>query len=188
MQAMTDACNAVRKNMSSTYCMNAKHTRKKAVMPRDVSKHPQQAATSNTEDGLGRRHGGKATGTQNRVRSGKTPSTCKKNGQVRAHKTKEEGAQKKGSSVGIAGFPKGAPGKYAAIGFWNGAFMLLITAEEPKSGELRHSASKVRMSKNTKRSEVHAPRNTLDNDNDTLREVPHPSNEGLALQARVKGS
>ena len=27
-----------------------------------------------------------------------------------------------------------------------------------------------------------------DNDNDTLREVPHPSNEGLALQARVKGS
>ena len=25
----------------------------------------------------------------------------------------------------------------------------------------------------------------LDNDNDTLREVPHPSNEGLALQARV---
>ena len=24
-----------------------------------------------------------------------------------------------------------------------------------------------------------------DNDNDTLREVPHPSNEGLALQARV---
>ena len=27
-----------------------------------------------------------------------------------------------------------------------------------------------------------------DNDNDTLREVPHPSNEGLALQARVLGS
>ena len=27
-----------------------------------------------------------------------------------------------------------------------------------------------------------------DNDNDTLRKVPHPSNEGLALQARVKGS
>ena len=27
-----------------------------------------------------------------------------------------------------------------------------------------------------------------DNDNDTLRGVPHPSNEGLALQARVKGS
>ena len=27
-----------------------------------------------------------------------------------------------------------------------------------------------------------------DNDNDTLREVPHPSNEGLALQARVSGS
>ena len=26
-----------------------------------------------------------------------------------------------------------------------------------------------------------------DNDNDTLREVPHPSNEGLALQARVYG-
>ena len=26
-----------------------------------------------------------------------------------------------------------------------------------------------------------------DNDNDTLREVPHPSNEGLALQARVSG-
>ena len=25
------------------------------------------------------------------------------------------------------------------------------------------------------------------NDNDTLREVPHPSNEGLALQARVSG-
>ena len=24
-----------------------------------------------------------------------------------------------------------------------------------------------------------------DNDNDTIREVPHPSNEGLALQARV---
>ena len=24
-----------------------------------------------------------------------------------------------------------------------------------------------------------------DNDNDTLRQVPHPSNEGLALQARV---
>ena len=24
-----------------------------------------------------------------------------------------------------------------------------------------------------------------DNDNDTLREVPHPSNEGLALQAKV---
>ena len=24
-----------------------------------------------------------------------------------------------------------------------------------------------------------------DNDNDTVREVPHPSNEGLALQARV---
>ena len=28
---------------------------------------------------------------------------------------------------------------------------------------------------------------TDDNDNDTLREVPHPSNEGLALQARVSG-
>ena len=27
-----------------------------------------------------------------------------------------------------------------------------------------------------------------DNDNDTLRKVPHPSNEGLASQARVKGS
>ena len=27
-----------------------------------------------------------------------------------------------------------------------------------------------------------------DNDNNTLRKVPHPSNEGLALQARVKGS
>ena len=27
-----------------------------------------------------------------------------------------------------------------------------------------------------------------DNDNDTLREVPHLSDEGLALQARVKGS
>ena len=27
-----------------------------------------------------------------------------------------------------------------------------------------------------------------DNDNDTLREVPHPSNEGLALQARLWGS
>ena len=27
--------------------------------------------------------------------------------------------------------------------------------------------------------------NDTDNDNDTLREVPHPSNEGLALQARV---
>ena len=27
-----------------------------------------------------------------------------------------------------------------------------------------------------------------DTDNDTLRKVPHPSNEGLALQARVKGS
>ena len=26
------------------------------------------------------------------------------------------------------------------------------------------------------------------NDNDTLREVPHPSSEGLALQARVSGS
>ena len=26
-----------------------------------------------------------------------------------------------------------------------------------------------------------------DNDNDTLREVPHPSNEGLALHARVSG-
>ena len=26
-----------------------------------------------------------------------------------------------------------------------------------------------------------------DNDNDTLREVPHRSNEGLALQARVSG-
>ena len=26
-----------------------------------------------------------------------------------------------------------------------------------------------------------------DNDNDTLRGVPHPSNEGLALQARVSG-
>ena len=26
-----------------------------------------------------------------------------------------------------------------------------------------------------------------DNDNDTLKEVPHPSNEGLALQARVSG-
>ena len=26
-----------------------------------------------------------------------------------------------------------------------------------------------------------------DNDNDILREVPHPSNEGLALQARVSG-
>ena len=26
-----------------------------------------------------------------------------------------------------------------------------------------------------------------DNDNDTLREVPHPSKEGLALQARVSG-
>ena len=26
-----------------------------------------------------------------------------------------------------------------------------------------------------------------DNDNDTLREVPHQSNEGLALQARVSG-
>ena len=29
------------------------------------------------------------------------------------------------------------------------------------------------------------PARTGDNDNDTLREVPHPSNEGLALQARV---
>ena len=28
---------------------------------------------------------------------------------------------------------------------------------------------------------------TIDNDNDTLREVPHQSNEGLALQARVSG-
>ena len=28
---------------------------------------------------------------------------------------------------------------------------------------------------------------TNDNDNDTLREVPQPSNEGLALQARVSG-
>ena len=27
-----------------------------------------------------------------------------------------------------------------------------------------------------------------DNDNDTLRKVPHQSNEGLALQARVQGS
>ena len=27
--------------------------------------------------------------------------------------------------------------------------------------------------------------NDSDNDNDTLRKVPHPSNEGLALQARV---
>ena len=27
-----------------------------------------------------------------------------------------------------------------------------------------------------------------DNDNDTLRKVPHPSNEGLEVQARVKGS
>ena len=27
----------------------------------------------------------------------------------------------------------------------------------------------------------------VDNDNDTLREVPHPSNEDLALQARVSG-
>ena len=27
--------------------------------------------------------------------------------------------------------------------------------------------------------------NDNDTDNDTLREVPHPSNEGLALQARV---
>ena len=27
-----------------------------------------------------------------------------------------------------------------------------------------------------------------DNDNDTLREVPHPSNKGVALQARVQGS
>ena len=26
------------------------------------------------------------------------------------------------------------------------------------------------------------------NDNDALRKVPHPSNEGLPLQARVKGS
>ena len=30
--------------------------------------------------------------------------------------------------------------------------------------------------------------NDNDNDKDTLREVPHPSNEGLALQARVQGS
>ena len=30
--------------------------------------------------------------------------------------------------------------------------------------------------------------NDNDNDSDTLREVPHPSNEGLALQARVSGS
>ena len=27
----------------------------------------------------------------------------------------------------------------------------------------------------------------IDNDNDTLKESPHPSNEGLALQARVSG-
>ena len=31
------------------------------------------------------------------------------------------------------------------------------------------------------------PRTSNDNDNDTLKEVPHPSNEGLALQARVSG-
>ena len=29
--------------------------------------------------------------------------------------------------------------------------------------------------------------NDNDNDNDTLREVPHKSDEGLALQARVSG-
>ena len=28
----------------------------------------------------------------------------------------------------------------------------------------------------------------VDNDNNTLRKVPHPSNQGLALQARVKVS
>ena len=32
---------------------------------------------------------------------------------------------------------------------------------------------------------VHDALLTVDNDNDTLRKVPHPSNEGLALQARV---
>ena len=31
------------------------------------------------------------------------------------------------------------------------------------------------------------PKRDNDNDNDTLREVPHQSNEGLALQARVSG-
>ena len=36
--------------------------------------------------------------------------------------------------------------------------------------------------------EAYYDRSDNDNDNDTLREVPHPSNEGLALQARVSGS
>ena len=31
------------------------------------------------------------------------------------------------------------------------------------------------------------PKERHDNDNDTLKEVPHPSNEGPALQARVSG-
>ena len=33
----------------------------------------------------------------------------------------------------------------------------------------------------------HLDDNDNDNDNDILREVPHQSNEGLALQARVSG-
>ena len=35
--------------------------------------------------------------------------------------------------------------------------------------------------------EIAGVNNDNDTDNDTLREVPHPSNEGLALQARVSG-
>ena len=40
---------------------------------------------------------------------------------------------------------------------------------------------------NTTKKTVHSAEDDNDNDNDTLKEVPHPSNEGLALQARVSG-
>ena len=45
-----------------------------------------------------------------------------------------------------------------------------------------------KMASNTAKETIAHMDNDNDNDNDILRKVPHPSNEGLASQARVKGS
>ena len=62
-----------------------------------------------------------------------------------------------------------------------------IARRSPRSGPGRTTVTRPEQPICRKSSDCHSEDHINDNDNDTLREVPHQSNEGLAIQARVSG-
>ena len=61
------------------------------------------------------------------------------------------------------------------------------TPKPPEEKKQSHKVASGHGAQKLRRRRKGSVRMLNDNDNDTLKEVPHPSNEGLALQARVSG-